>query len=116
MTIYAKDSNVSVINCNFDNNTVYAGNGFGGAIYCPDGYVNAINSNFVNNSASWMSGGAIYSKSISLVNCNLTDNYATWGGAIYSKTYVNVTNSNFKDNFVYANDGGSIYSNGDVKF
>lgn len=58
-------------------------------------------------------GGAIYvdgnsNTVLTINNCILCNNFATYGGAIYNRGVVNIFNSNFYNN--NAGDGGAIYN------
>ena len=105
----------TVEDCNFINNTAYAGS----AIYFEDSrYQGTVkNCNFVDNKETAANkGGAIYSMvSVDITNCTFTNNSASCGGAIYSMgSRVDITNCTFTNNKATAvvGCGGAIYSMG----
>ena len=104
--IYNQGARVTIIGCNFTNNSAPTG----GAIFNTIGSVNLTNCNFTNNSADDM-GGAIFNTigSVNLTNCNFTNNSADdRGGAIYNnRSSVNLDNCIFTDNNA-TNCGGVI--------
>lgn len=109
--IYNNNSNPSISNSNFTNNSADSG----GAIYNNKSSPSISNVNFSNNSAKY-DGGAIYNNksSPSISNANFRDNSAQdYGGAIHNyKSNPNINNSNFANN--RTNIGGAIsndYSN-----
>lgn len=100
-----------VINSTFTNNS--CPNGIGGAIYnYKSGKINVINSSFINNSAT--SGGAIHNEDIDFYvsNSRFINNTEPHGGAIdaYGNN-ITVKNSNFTNNTAYQA-GCAIYNNG----
>ena len=90
----AINSQGSVINCRFINNSA----GSGGAINAIKNVTNCI---FINNSANF--GGAIYSSG-SVVNCSFIDNHANQDGAIIEGG-ATVENCSFVNNTA----GGIVY-------
>ncbi|MDR1820763.1 MAG: hypothetical protein LBR15_11025 [Methanobrevibacter sp.] len=138
--IYTKNSNVTVIDSKFNNNTamdpdmgyggaIYAGSGsvsvsgssftnntanvYGGAIHAERGGVSVSGSSFTNNTANKY-GGAIYTGGVSVTGSSFINNIVSdRGGAIYTSSGVNVTDSIFNNNTA-KNYGGSINSLGDV--
>ena len=101
-------NDVTIKNFTFKNADCY---GNGGAIYFNSGG-NVINCNFTDNSASY--GGAIVFNEIGTVeNCNFIDNKATNdGGAVYFYGGGTLTNCNFTDNEATSGNGGTIFFNG----
>ena len=128
----------TVENCVFINNTGTLGGAFESLYWCEmknckfynntaneGGAINAHNifeisdSEFVNNAAKYGSknGGAIYYtySSISeeiyaeIVNCKFMDNFAEFGGAIYSQSCVRLTNCESRNNRA-SEKGGVIFS------
>ena len=133
----AGNQNISVINCDFINNSANSGGALlfqcpngtvkdsrfnnnkaidthGGAIYWDGSYGNVINSNFTNNNAT-SGGGAIYSTgaSPSITLSKFDYNNASEGGAIYFSGTTNgiITNSTFNHNNATSN-GGAVYVSG----
>lgn len=118
----------SILNCTFENNTVYAG--VGGAISLRISNSKIVSCNFVNNSAA--QGGSIILKETGVSNvvidqCNFTDSLAfsggnedgsgggaiaVWGTDPYSTTShtVNITLTNSK----FVNCSSKVYSGGAV--
>jgi hypothetical protein len=76
--INAFQSNIEIINSNFENN----GSPLGGAIYSASTSIKCINSNFFQNSSN--NGGAIYQSgdSLQIKNCLFSGNVSEIGGAI----------------------------------
>lgn len=65
----------------------------------------------ITNGNSTGSFGTIQNEgTLTVENCNFTNNYATWGGAIYNGGILNVSNSNFDHNA--AGIGGAIGNGG----
>ncbi len=98
----SNSGNLTIIRCNFANNT--ASNVYGGAIYSV-GILTVVNSSFTDNIA--YDGGAISGGTtnvlptgpLTITNCTFTHNIATSaGGAIWSHGTLIVTNSTFTDN------------------
>lgn len=98
--------NVDLNAVNFSSCQVYSDNGTsrGGAVYAA-GTVTAANSSFSGSNADHGDidlfhayGGAIYGGSVTLVNCQIFDNYADEGGAVWGENGVNVTGSSFSQN------------------
>ena len=81
----------------------------GGAVYLA-GSGSTVNCNFTNNTATY-GGGAVYiSEKCNVVNCSFENNSAVRnGGAVLSK-FGTVENSNFTDNAA-KNDGGAVCLN-----
>ncbi len=108
--IYSKNTNLTITNTNFTNNTAK----IGGTIAQLENILTIDNSNFINNTATSY-GGAIYNiySKITIDNSNFTNNKAESGGAIYTddaSNYFTVTRSNFINNTATSY-GGAIYSN-----
>jgi len=62
-------------------------------------------------------GGAIFSTyDVTIASCDLTDNRADRGGAIFSEGLVTTTKSNFIGNSALYSDGGAIFSEGAALF
>ena len=103
-------SNTSFYNATALKNDV-SGNSFGGAIYCSDKNNRLIldNCNFYNNYALY--GGAVYtiSENLTVTNCRFINNTAMYyGGAVYSiANNFSIINSTFDRN--NANDGGAVF-------
>lgn len=108
--ISAHSSNLNIHNSNFTNNFYSTDVGCGAAIYSTLGDLTVINCNFNGNTVN-SEGGAIYFAGTTLIikNSNFISNSAkSFGGAIYSDyTNFNLINSNFSNN--YAQDGGALY-------
>ncbi|MDC0547918.1 right-handed parallel beta-helix repeat-containing protein, partial [Opitutales bacterium] len=87
----------------------------GGGIYLSDSNMTVSNLVFTNNSASDGGGGISFysSSSVTLTNCVFTNNTARFGGGIYSFTSysssLTLTNCVFTNNSA-GEDGGGIYS------
>lgn len=115
--IYSENSNLTLINSTFINNTVRSNSYNGGAIYNKNSTLKVINSTFINNTVmatyTYGNGGAIYSTSnsnVTVVNSTFTNNRARQGGAIYVDTgVINISDSKFEDN--NASNGGAVYIN-----
>jgi len=103
---------VTVIDCNFSENTVINVSSHGGAIFS-DGGTTLTNCLFIKNNANW--GGAIIFFGIyTLTNCNFTNNSAAEGGAIYLCVDSNIEsltiyNCTFRENKA-SYYGGAIYT------
>ena len=84
--IYDERPELTVINCEFEDNEATNGNTGGGAIAIYHDNANIINSNFTSNSAT--SGGAIYilrdCYDANMVDSTFKDNTANTGTAIYA--------------------------------
>jgi len=99
-------------NANGVRGTVYAN---GGGVYLSDSNMTVLNLVFTNNSASDGGGGISFysSSSVTLTNCVFTNNTARFGGGIYSFTSfsssLTLTNCVFTNNSA-GEDGGGIYS------
>jgi uncharacterized repeat protein (TIGR01451 family) len=136
--IYFNGTNLSVINCKFQNNS---GSNLGGAIFNVGSNFSVFNSSFMNNTAivggvicnsgdgftvfnscfvnniASAGGGAIYNSvgdGFSLFNSCFVNNIANVGGAIYNSAGdgFSLFNSSFMNNTV-SNIGGAIYNGGD---
>ena len=97
----------NVLNCNLNDNKAVSG----GGIYFASGSGSLDNCTFANNSASNSGGGIIFingTKEGSLVNCSFTDNKASkFGGAGYfNSTTVSLYDCNFTENS--AQYGGAV--------
>ena len=105
--IYFAVTTANVLNCNLNDNKAVSG----GGIYFASGSGSLDNCTFANNSASNSGGGIIFiqgTKEASLVNCSFTDNNASiYGGAGYfiSNT-VSLDDCNFTENS--AQYGGAV--------
>ena len=82
--IYCKDSNLTIINCTFLDNSAYGPNSTGGAVYFNGGKLTVDNSKFDKNTAG-IDGGALYFKGEDGVisRSNFTSNNASYNGAVY---------------------------------
>jgi len=82
--IYCKDSNLTIINCTFLDNSAYGPNSTGGAVYFNGGKLTVDNSKFDKNTAD-IDGGALYFKGEDGVisRSNFTSNNASYNGAVY---------------------------------
>ena len=82
--IYCKDSNLTIINCTFLDNSAYGPNSTGGAVYFNGGKLTVDNSKFDKNTAG-IDGGALYFKGEDGVisRSNFTSNKAYYNGAVY---------------------------------
>ena len=106
--IYAKKSEIIVVECIFTGNSASSG----GAVYFSsyDYYSSSFsNCTFTGNNAS-SSGGAVYSSSSSFSNCTFTGNSASSGGAVYFSLYYSSSFSNCTFTGNSASSGGAIYS------
>jgi|GEM_PF-2756308 len=102
--INAFQSNIEIINSNFENN----GSPLGGAIYSASTSLKCINSNFIQNSSN--NGGAIYQSgdSLQITNCLFSENISEIGGAI-SSIYADVIfEKSICENNLAQFDGGCI--------
>ena len=82
--IYCNDSNLTIINCTFLDNSAYGPNSTGGAVYFNGGKLTVDNSKFDKNTAG-IDGGALYFKGEDGVisRSNFTSNNASYNGAVY---------------------------------
>ncbi len=129
ISIYGEDSSNTIINCigenhcfdfyetfNLQNITFYNLQFISGAI---DSFLNASNVNFyngtakINDNSGTSCGGAIYSfntgNTVILTNCSFYNNYALYGGAIFTvNTDLKITGCQFVNNTAKYY-GGAIY-------
>jgi predicted outer membrane repeat protein len=111
--IYWKGENCQILNSTFEYNHVKLGQqGFGGAIayYGKLGYIS--NCAFNGNDVYTGQGGAIVLDGIdcTIVDCNFTNNNASYGGAIFGSSY-EILNCTFINNTASSN-GGAVYLSG----
>jgi len=102
--INAFQSNIEIINSNFENNE----SPLGGAIYSASTSLKCINSNFIQNSSN--NGGAIYQSGDSLLikNCLFSENISGIGGAISSVFADVIFEKSICENNFAQFDGGCI--------
>lgn len=83
VTVLSSNYKTSISNCLFEDNFFSAPNdqASGGSIYINGG--GTIKQCLFKGSVSLDNGGAIYGKSIDVVNCDFYDNYALSGGSIF---------------------------------
>ena len=104
--------NLTVTNCNFDNN---AANTNGGAIYNIGNLLAVSNCNFYNNTAN--NGGAIHTQGgiVKINNSTFTGNNAgIYGGAIYNHSTLTLKGCTFKANISGIGFGGAIENDGSL--
>ncbi|MCL2115107.1 MAG: hypothetical protein FWH29_02675, partial [Methanobrevibacter sp.] len=128
--IYNNNSNLSVSDSSFTNNTVFSstGNSQGGAIYTNYGSVSIANSifsyNLAHSSGIFGDGGAIFNNNSNVIvsDSNFVNNTANYGGAINNViddnnvfiSSLTVSNSNFINNTGFRQ-GGAIQSYGSAR-
>ena len=110
--IISFNSNVSLLNSCFKNNSVKNLTGF---IYSNKSVFNCLYSDFINNSANGY-GGVLYDADSSLINimdCNFFNNSANYGGVIadYKNSSIFIDNTVFLGNS--ANLGGGVFYDAD---
>ena len=93
--LYWRDSSGSAVNCYFEGNSAMNG----GAIDAYSDDVSIIDCQFVNNTARNFAG-AIYTtgRNIEITGTNFTGNVASYGSAIYNTQYLDITNTIILDN------------------
>ena len=110
-----------VNNSDFKDNTLQSPGGVGGAIFI-DKYCNSTitNCKFINNCKNVFEGGAISNGGfLNVINCQFTNNTASFGGAIANFYYItynatlNVYNSSFTGNNANMQ-GGAIFIDGGI--
>jgi hypothetical protein len=112
--VYVSDSNYSSIEyCNFRSNLGYCGAALDMADVVEASIVGCeFFNNFAIKDGEFHTGGAahIQNSSVSIDNCNFTDNHGSYGAAVYMIWYkgVSFTNCDFSSNVASAT-GGAIY-------
>ena len=107
--IYSKDSNLTIINCNFSNNHATGDNSQGGAVYFNGDKLTIFNSEFIANAADY-DGGAVYLKGdYGIINAsNFTNNRAYFNGAVYMNSLNGTVEDCIFANNVATNSSGAL--------
>ena len=112
--IHVVGSELSLNDCDFENNHADSPQAYGNAIYADESSVSATACDFINNTGGDL-GGAIYSMSsaIEMIGCQFSDNQSNGvGGAIYGgDTDITATFCGFLNNHAEG-DGGAIAVSG----
>lgn len=113
--IYNKNDDVTLINCNFENNSSRQ---HGGVIYNIGKTLKLVSCDF-NDNSSRGHGGVIYNDegSMIMVHCTFYNNAARkYGGVLYNNSSLNFEKCKFKDNYSESH-GGALYNdNGNLVF
>lgn len=114
--IRTENSNITIEQCVFLNNSLYPLNSsWGGAVYANNTRLHVIDSNFTGNSAT-ETGGAISAENtlMQITNSQFSNNIAIEGGVLYitgNYIAVNISQSTFDRNAADVT-GGTLYING----
>lgn len=105
-----RDSDVTIDNCLFENNTATGDNPKSAGIYAWDTTCLITNTNFINNTGVNGGGFMCNNGSATLTNCTFSENYASNGGAVYNNYGVLVIDQCLFDMNTSGWNGGAIYN------